>query len=263
MNIDYFKLNYNSISVVSPSIIDYLKNSGKLEKYKNQKRIINFDDIVELSCESYINDKLYIKFTSDKEICTIGNFINSFMDGQCNGIDLIGQSVGQTFAFTFDTQSDYEPYPNAHVSLVCDIKSCYGTPDELTLDLVKQLDPTCNSIEEYEEKIREEINKENKETEELLVRDDLIQQVIEQSEFDFTDEEINEAISEYISDFNIDIDQYLIDNNISYMEFVNQFKDDALYTKKQNIVIDYIYNAENLTGEDKYYSVGEFLRRIA
>ena len=43
------------------------------------------------------------------------------------------------------------------------------------------------------------------------------------------------------------------------MEYSEIIKEDALYTKKLSKVIDFIYDNENLEGEDKYNSVKEFL----
>ncbi len=187
-----------------------------------------------------------------------GSFIPGFEDG------VVGMNVGDEKDLDLTFPENYHAEDLAGAQVVFNVKvnsiSEKAVP-ELTDELVQSLDGGAKTVEEYKEKIKEELIEEKESRAEATQKSDLLKTVVDNTKCDM-DSLPEWLVSEKAGEFKSSTEAFVTQNGMKMEDYLTQMgSDQATFDKeaedygkekaKTELVVLAISNAENLEVTDK------------
>ncbi|NLW22962.1 MAG: trigger factor [Tissierellia bacterium] len=223
-------------------------------------------DILTIDFEGYVDGEKFEGGSAENQVLEIGS--NRFIPGFEE--QLIGKKKGEEVEVKVTFPEDYfeESLKGKEALFKVTIheikeKELPALDDEFAKD-VSEFD----TLEEYKESIRERLEKEAKNKEELEMENRIIDKVVELAEMDIPEVMIDRQVENEIAEFDyrlrmqgLDINQYLSLANTNIEDFKEQVRPVAEKKVKADLVLDAIAKAENIevTEED----IDKELERLA
>lgn len=223
-------------------------------------------DILTIDFEGYVDGEKFEGGSAENQVLEIGS--NRFIPGFEE--QLIGKKKGEEVEVKVTFPEDYfeESLKGKEALFKVTIheikeKELPALDDEFAKD-VSEFD----TLEEYKESIRERLEKEAKNKEELEMENRIIDKVVELAEMDIPEVMIDRQVENEIAEFDyrlrmqgLDINQYLSLTNTNIEDFKEQVRPVAEKKVKADLVLDAIAKAENIevTEED----IDKELERLA
>lgn len=259
---DYKGLEYDKISVsvtdeeIQEEIQSRCEDNATTKTVK--KGTVKDGDTINVSFEGRIDGETFEGGSSDSYDITIGT--TSMIDGFTEG--LIGKKVGSTVTLDLTFPEDYsnEEVAGKDVTFEVNIKSKQVEEvPEYNLDFVKEYSD-YDTLEEYEQSVKEDLKAEKTETEESNVKSTLWAKIVENSEVKKYPEEKDELIETTMQSFkdaaadsDIEWEDYL--EQIGYTEdeleeTVTEYAETKVF---QEMIVYYIAEQEGIEVTDDEY----------
>ncbi len=223
-------------------------------------------DIVNIDFEGYIDGEEFEGGTAENQELTLGE--NTFIEGFEE--QLIGKKKGEKVDVKITFPEDYfeeslrgkEALFKVTVNEIKE-KELPILDDEFAKD-VSEFD----TLEEYKQSIREKLEKEAKEKEQVEIENKIVEKLVELSEMDIPEVMIDNQVENEVGEFDyrlkmqgLSIDQYLQLTNSTLDDFKDQVRPVAEKKVKADLVLEAVAKAEKLEATDD--DVDEELERLA
>lgn len=223
-------------------------------------------DIVNIDFEGYIDGEEFEGGTAENQELTLGQ--NTFIEGFEE--QLIGKKKGEKVDVKITFPEDYfeeslrgkEALFKVTVNEIKE-KELPILDDEFAKD-VSEFD----TLEEYKQSIREKLEKEAKEKEQVEIENKIVEKLVELSEMDVPEVMIENQIENEVGEFDyrlkmqgLSIDQYLQLTNSTLDDFKDQVRPVAEKKVKADLVLEAVAKAEKLEATDE--DVDKELERLA
>lgn len=183
-----------------------------------------------------------------------GRFIPGFEDG------MIGMNIGEVRDINLRFPEQYHSKELADQEVVFTVKLNsfkVGKKAVLNEEFIDRMTfGEIKTIPEYRESIREEIRVQREADNKYQMWESALRKIVEETEFDIPEAEIEEEVQKQIESFKEIATQY----DMKYEEFVEMngigeenFKEIALINLQIKYVIEAIFKLENLKVDDSYY----------
>lgn len=274
-NIDYGKIvklgEYKGLKL---EVIDTVVTDDEIEsrikatlsmnpdKIPVKDRAVENGDIVNIDFEGKLDGVAFDGGTFKGYDLTIGSgsFIPGFEE------QVIGMKKGETKDLDITFPDPYENNPDlagkATVFTVTLNEIYKETPAELTDAWVERVTMgQQKTVAEYREAIKTEIEKYKKDNSDTEAQIAAMEQVIENSEFELSEEGINKEYTDMKAEYEkmataygMDIKQFAELSNMTEEEFDVKLKENAENRAKQKLIIDEIFKKEKMSLEDADYA---------
>jgi len=232
------------------------------EKIPVEGRAVENGDIVNIDFEGKLDGVAFEGGTFKGYDLTIGSgsFIPGFEE------QVIGMKKGETKDLDITFPDPYENNPDlagkATVFTVTLNEIYKETPAELTDAWVERVTMgQQKTVAEYREAIKTEIEKYKKDNSDTEAQIAAMEQVIENSEFELSEEGINKEYTDMKAEYEkmataygMDIKQFAELSNMTEEEFDVKLKENAENRAKQKLIIDEIFKKEKMSLEDADYA---------
>lgn len=232
------------------------------EKIPVEGRAVENGDIVNIDFEGKLDGVAFDGGTFKGYDLTIGSgsFIPGFEE------QVIGMKKGETKDLDITFPDPYENNPDlagkATVFTVTLNEIYKETPAELTDAWVERVTMgQQKTVAEYREAIKTEIEKYKKDNSDTEAQIAAMEQVIENSEFELSEEGINKEYTDMKAEYEkmataygMDIKQFAELSNMTEEEFDVKLKENAENRAKQKLIIDEIFKKEKMSLEDADYA---------
>ena len=232
------------------------------EKIPVEGRAVENGDIVNIDFEGKLDGVAFEGGTFKGYDLTIGSgsFIPGFEE------QVIGMKKGETKDLDITFPDPYENNPDlagkATVFTVTLNEIYKETPAELTDAWVERVTMgQQKTVAEYREAIKTEIEKYKKDNSDTEAQIAAMEQVIENSEFELSEEGINKEYTDMKAEYEkmataygMDIKQFAELSNMTEEEFDVKLKENAENRAQQNLIIDEIFKKEKMSLEDADYA---------
>ena len=232
------------------------------EKIPVEGRAVENGDIVNIDFEGKLDGVAFDGGTFKGYDLTIGSgsFIPGFEE------QVIGMKKGETKDLDITFPDPYENNPDlagkATVFTVTLNEIYKETPAELTDAWVERVTMgQQKTVAEYREAIKTEIEKYKKDNSDTEAQIAAMEQVIENSEFELSEEGINKEYTDMKAEYEkmataygMDIKQFAELSNMTEEKFDDKLKENAKNRAKQKLIIDEIFKKEKMSLEDADYA---------
>ena len=232
------------------------------EKTPVEGRAVENGDIVNIDFEGKLDGVAFDGGTFKGYDLTIGSgsFIPGFEE------QVIGMKKGETKDLDITFPDPYDINPDlagkATVFTVTLNEIYKETPAELTDAWVERVTMgQQKTVAEYREAIKTEIEKYKKDNSDTEAQIAAMEQVIENSEFELSEEGINKEYTDMKAEYEkmataygMDIKQFAELNNMTEEKFDDKLKENAKNRAKQKLIIDEIFKKEKMSLEDADYA---------
>ena len=232
------------------------------EKIPVEGRAVENGDIVNIDFEGKLDGVAFDGGTFKGYDLTIGSgsFIPGFEE------QVIGMKKGETKDLDITFPDPYENNPDlagkATVFTVTLNEIYKETPAELTDAWVERVTMgQQKTVAEYREAIKTEIEKYKKDNSDTEAQIAAMEQVIENSEFELSEEGINKEYTDMKAEYEkmataygMDIKQFAELSNMTEEEVDVKLKENAENRAKQKLIIDEIFKKEKMSLEDADYA---------
>lgn len=223
-------------------------------------------DIVNIDFEGYIDGEEFEGGTAENQELTLGQ--NTFIEGFEE--QLIGKKKGEKVDVKITFPEDYfeeslrgkEALFKVTVNEIKE-KELPILDDEFAKD-VSEFD----TLEEYKQSIREKLEKEAKEKEQVEIENKIVEKLVELSEMDVPEVMIENQIENEVDEFNyrlsmqgLNIEQYLQYTNSTLDDFKEQVRPVVEKKVKADLVLEAVAKVEKLEATDE--DVDRELERLA
>lgn len=223
-------------------------------------------DIVNIDFEGYIDGEEFEGGTAENQELTLGE--NTFIEGFEE--QLIGKKKGEKVDVKITFPEDYfeeslrgkEALFKVTVNEIKE-KELPILDDEFAKD-VSEFD----TLEEYKQSIREKLEKEAKEKEQVEIENKIVEKLVELSEMDVPEVMIENQIENEVDEFNyrlsmqgLNIEQYLQYTNSTLDDFKEQVRPVVEKKVKADLVLEAVAKVEKLEATDE--DVDKELERLA
>lgn len=223
-------------------------------------------DIVNIDFEGYIDGEQFEGGTAENQELTLGE--NTFIEGFEE--QLIGKKKGEKVDVKITFPEDYfeeslrgkEALFKVTVNEIKE-KELPILDDEFAKD-VSEFD----TLEEYKQSIREKLEKEAKEKEQVEIENKIVEKLVELSEMDVPEVMIENQIENEVDEFNyrlsmqgLNIEQYLQYTNSTLDDFKEQVRPVVEKKVKADLVLEAVAKVEKLEATDE--DVDRELERLA
>jgi len=223
-------------------------------------------DIVNIDFEGYIDGEEFEGGTAENQELTLGE--NTFIEGFEE--QLIGKKKGEKVDVKITFPEDYfeeslrgkEALFKVTVNEIKE-KELPILDDEFAKD-VSEFD----TLEEYKQSIREKLEKEAKEKEQVEIENKIVEKLVELSEMDVPEVMIENQIENEVDEFNyrlsmqgLNIEQYLQYTNSTLDDFKEQVRPVVEKKVKADLVLEAVAKVEKLEATDE--DVDRELERLA
>ena len=232
------------------------------EKIPVEGRAVENGDIVNIDFEGKLDGVAFDGGTFKGYDLTIGSgsFIPGFEE------QVIGMKKGETKDLDITFPDPYENNPDLAGKATVFTVTLNGiykeTPAELTDAWVERVTMgQQKTVAEYREAIKTEIEKYKKDNSDTEAQIAAMEQVIENSEFELSEEGINKEYTDMKAEYEkmataygMDIKQFAELNNMTEEKFDDKLKENAKNRAKQKLIIDEIFKKEKMSLEDADYA---------
>ncbi len=223
-------------------------------------------DIVNIDFEGYIDGEEFEGGTAENQELTLGE--NTFIEGFEE--QLIGKKKGEKVDVKITFPEDYfeeslrgkEALFKVTINEIKE-KELPILDDEFAKD-VSEFD----TLEEYKQSIREKLEKEAKEKEQVEIENKIVEKLVELSEMDVPEVMIENQIENEVDEFNyrlsmqgLNIEQYLQYTNSTLDDFKEQVRPVVEKKVKADLVLEAVAKVEKLEATDE--DVDRELERLA
>ena len=213
-------------------------------------------DVLNIDFEGYIDEKQFEGGTAENQELTLGQ--NTFIEGFEE--QLIGKKKGDIVDVKVTFPEDYfeeslrgkEALFKVTINEIKE-KELPTLDDEFAKD-VSEFD----TLEEYKQSIRERLEKEAKNKEQIEIENKVVEKVVELSEIDLPKVMIDNQIENELNEFNyrlriqgLSLEQYLELTNTNIDDFKEQIRPVAEKRVKADLVLDAIAKTEELEIKDE------------
>ncbi|MCI8526891.1 trigger factor [Lachnospiraceae bacterium 42-17] len=233
----------------------------RAEAYPVSDRAALYGDTVNIDFIGEINGNSFEGGTENDFSVTIGSevLIPGFEDS------IIGHNIGDTYIWEGIFPENYKnfDYVGKHVTYTITLKSITELKKpELTNEFVKSVSKTSNTIEEYRNEIKQQLQQEAEVNYKESLTEEIWQTILKNTEvIKYPEDEINKIFNEQVKPYksmakSLDMEyKDFIESQIelSVDEFEGEIKDAAKIKVKQSLICNAIAEAENIELDDKTY----------
>ncbi|WP_368294149.1 FKBP-type peptidyl-prolyl cis-trans isomerase [Dehalobacter sp. TBBPA1] len=239
--------------------LNYVKNSlDEIQVEKNDEPIETGDYVI-VNFEGTENGKTVPKFRERGFKFRVGdeNFIEEF------STNLLGKKTGETVIFQTTVLPDlleYQALWGKQITFSVEIVKVYRMKEpELTDDIVREIDPQAETLQEFEIILKNKILQEKVNKAQIANMSKVIGAIAENCKYEFEQEILVEAaedlyrkfVEELKAVYNMELIVYLIQRKLSSDELLNECKEEASRRILGEKILDAVIKAEGIQLTDK------------
>lgn len=254
--IELEKVDYSATEAMLDAEIDRVRNMNSRMIDAGDREIAS-GDFVTMDFKGFVDDEAFEGGSSEDHVLEIGSgqFIPGFEEG------LIGKKKGESaeVEVTFPEEYHEESLKGKPAVFKVDVKEVKVKElPELDDEFAKDVSE-FDTLEDYKNSIREEIEKQLKDQEKIETENKIVEKVVEMSSFDVPEGMIQSQIDNEIKDFEyrvgmqgFNMERYLELTGMSVEELRNNFRSVAERRVRADLVLEAIAKAEGVevTEED-------------
>lgn len=254
--IELEKVDYSATEAMLDAEIDRVRNMNSRMIDAGDREIAS-GDFVTMDFKGFVDDEAFEGGSSEDHVLEIGSgqFIPGFEEG------LIGKKKGESaeVEVTFPEEYHEESLKGKPAVFKVDVKEVKVKElPELDDEFAKDVSE-FDTLEDYKNSIREEIEKQLKDQEKIETENKIVEKVLEMSSFDVPEGMIQSQIDNEIKDFEyrvgmqgFNMERYLELTGMSVEELRNNFRSVAERRVRADLVLEAIAKAEGVevTEED-------------
>ncbi len=250
---DYSNIEVEELSKdVDESLVD-ARIQEEIEKNKILKpveREIQIGDLVNIDFEGFKNDVAFEGGKAENYELKIGS--NTFIPGFEEG--LIGKNKGEELDLNITFPEDYQAEDLKGQEVVFKVKI-----NDIVEEIFPELDDDFvmdvsefDTVDEYKNSIREELQKKLDENNEIKVENTVLDEVVKRTEFEvpqaMVEEQLHDELHEYehqLSHMGLDMKTYLSITNSTEEDLKEQLRERAINKVKMQVILDKLVENNN------------------
>ncbi|NBJ16008.1 MAG: trigger factor [Dehalobacter sp. 4CP] len=257
LNVDRFDVSVKEEEL--NEALNYVKKSlDEIQVEKNDKPIETGDYVI-VNFEGTENGKIVPKSRDRGFKFRVGdeNFIEEF------STNLLGKKTGETVIFQTTVLPDlleYQALWGKQITFSVEIVKVYRIKEpELTDDIVREIDPQVETLQEFEIILKDKILQEKVNKAQIANMSKVIGAIAENCKYEFEQEILVEAaedlyrkfVEELKAVYNMELIVYLIQRKLSSDELLNECKEEASKRILGEKILDAVIKAEGIQLTDK------------